>query len=233
MILRRITEAIKNQHWTTFLFELIILVAGVYIGIYLGEIQSEREHARETDVALAALESELRSDLVRLDEIIAFQTNKATDQHRIVELLSVGHIDEKALNELIESMLGTNDTFFPNRSAYRAMQTGGFLAALPDTDLRLRITRLFEREYARQDVNAAFYDEKVFAISSTTLAEFWDRVDQKLIADRPDAAIILRNGVLVVLDQADYYLGLITGTVRPEIVGTLEMIDVYQAGRGN
>ncbi len=232
MILRRVTDHVKTQNWFAVGIDFLIVVAGVYIGIYLGDIQTERQHARETGQALLALESEMRSDVDRLDEIIALQTLKAADQHRIIEILGATNVETEELNRLLEIMVGANDTFFPNRSAYRALQTGGHLAALPDEALRIQITRLFERQYLRQDFNSVAYDEQVFTFSSTILAETWDRVGWKLMTSRADSAVILRNGVLVVRDQGDFYLNFLTGTIRPEIIRTLDMIDTYQQRNG-
>jgi len=228
MILRRVIEHVKAQNWTAVALDFVIVVAGVYLGIFLGAVQENRSYARQTAQALLALETELRSDLERLDEIIALQTRKAEEQRQAVELLAAADVDEETLGPILERMVGENDTFFPNRSAYRAMQTGGHLAALADDALRIQLTRLFERDYVRQDFNAEYYDRQAFDFSNTIMADYWDRVDQRLMPDAPNAAIILRNGVLVIRDQGDFYLKFTVETIRPEIEKSLSMIDAFQ-----
>lgn len=231
MILRRLADALKRQDWSVVLIELLIVIFGVYIGIYLGEIQSARQHGRETDQALAALEQELRSDLVRLNEVIAVQTMRVREQKELIQLWGSAESDSEQIAQRIESVLFDNSTLFPNRSAYEAMRTGGYLATLPDDALRLNISRLFEREYARQDLNATFYDQLSFDFSNMILAENWDRVNKHLMGDATHAMASLRNGMMTVGDQGQFYFDFITEQVRPDIVEILRMIDDYQERR--
>lgn len=50
MILRRIVEHLKQQHWTAFAFELAIVVFGVFIGLQADNWNDgRRERARERD----------------------------------------------------------------------------------------------------------------------------------------------------------------------------------------
>lgn len=232
MILRRLAEAITRQDWFVVFIELLIVVFGVYIGIYLGDIQSARQHAIETDQALLALESELRSDIERLDEVIALQSNRVREQQELLRLWSSEDSDGETISTIVHTVLKDNSTFFPNRSAYTAMQTGGYLAALPDEKLRLNITRLFEREYTRQDQNAIFYDELSFDFSNLILARHWDRINHRPLGDPATARANLRNGIITVHVQGQFYFDFVTGRVRPDIVETLEMIDAYLEARG-
>lgn len=228
MILRRLAEAINRQDWFVVFLELLIVVFGVYIGIYLGDIQAARQQMIETNVALEALESEMRSDLLRLDEVIAIQTNRVREQKELIELWSDETSDHAEVAPRLELVFRDNSTFFPNRSGYRAMQEGGYLAALPDENLRLTLARLFEREYNRQDQNAEFYDELGFDFSLFVLPTHWDRVSNRPLGNRADSLAALRSGMITVHDQGQFYFEFITGRVRPDIVSTLEMIDAYQ-----
>jgi hypothetical protein len=230
MILRTLAEAIKRQDWFVVVIELLIVVFGVYIGIYLGDIQAARQHAVETDQALLALESELRSDIARLDEVIALQTMRIQEQQELVQLWSNEDSDGERITSLLKTILGDNSTFFPNKSAYRAMQTGGFLAALPDEALRLHIARLFEREYVRQDLNATFYDELSFDFAVMIMSAHWDLEDHRPLGDPANSRVVLRNGIITVRNQGQFYFNFITGQVRPDMIATLEMIDAYQEG---
>lgn len=228
MILRRLAEAIRRQDWFVVFIELLIVVFGVYIGIYLGEIQAARQQMIETELALEALESEMRSDLVRLDEVIVVQTNRIREQHELIELWSVEDSDYAEVAPRLELVFRDNSTFFPNRSGYRAMQESGHLAALPDAALRLTLARLFEREYNRQDLNAAFYDELGFNFSLIVMPTHWDRVNNLPMGNRADSLAALRNGMITVRDQGQFYFDFLTERIRPDIVATLEMIDAYQ-----
>ena len=48
MILRRLTEHLKQQHWTAIAIELVIVVLGVFIGIQVANWnEARRDHDRE------------------------------------------------------------------------------------------------------------------------------------------------------------------------------------------
>lgn len=228
MIFRRIAHAFRKQDWFVVFIEIVIVVIGVYIGIYLGDIQEAQKFKHETDTALVALESELRADLVRLDEVIDIQTNMVATQQRLINLLSTEPYDTDQIGDLLVKVINDNSTFFPNRSAYQAMESGGFLAALPDEKLRLHLTRLFEREYDRQDANATWYDDLGFKFAMEHISNNWDRDKKRFMPGAPNAPIILQNGLWPVHEQGAFYLGFIAGTVRPGIVEALDMIDAYQ-----
>jgi len=230
MILRKLADAIKRQDWFVVFIELLIVVFGVYIGIYLGDIQTARQHAIETDRALAVLESELRSDLARLDEVIALQTRRVNEQQDLIHLWSDEDLDGPEVTRVLSLIIGDNSTFFPNKSAYETMQAGGFLASLTDEPLRLHIARLFEREYNRQDFNGVYYDELMFDFSNLILSSHWDRVNSRFLGDPAYARAVLRNGMITVREQGQFYFRFVTEQIRPDIVTALEMIDAYQEG---
>jgi len=231
MILRRVIAHFKKQEWTAIGLDFVIVVAGVYLGIYLGNVRDAQKYAAETRQSLQALEAEMRSDLPRLDEIIAFQTEKAEDYHRLIEALGEDHPDGAELKSLIETTNKGNDTFFPSKSAYEAMKTAGYLASLPDAELRSALTRLFERDYVRQHYNADYYDQVGYDVYNLITAQCWDRFGGKLLSCGEDSAAVLRNGVSTISDQGDYYLSLLTGIVRPEIVESLAKIDAFQEAK--
>lgn len=228
MILRRIASAIRRQDWFVVFIEIVIVVLGVYIGIYLGDIQQAQKFKQDTDTALAALETELRSDLERLNEVIAIQTRLVAGQDELMALLSADELAGRRAGDLMRVITNENDTFFPNRGAYTTLQTEGYLAALGDEALGLQISRLFEREFVRQGYNAELYDELGFKLAGEAVGNYWDHETDTLIPGKEHGAIIIRNWLLVFHNQGKFYLGFLTETVQPELVKTLEMIDAYQ-----
>ena len=88
MILRKLADAIREQKWFTVFIELLIVIFGVYIGLYLSGEQQAIDHRKETMQALAALEAEFRSDLARVDEIIEFQKQRQAQYKQAMDLLT-------------------------------------------------------------------------------------------------------------------------------------------------
>ena len=232
MILRRIAQNLKKRDWSTVVLEIFIVVVGIFIGLQVDDWNQGRTEANETDKALAALESDMRSDLLRLDQVIQIQQTKVIEQGTVVELLNQKDFDNEVLGDLLVSIARDNPTYYPNRSAYQAMQTGRNLAALRDGALRLQIARLYERQLVRQDQNAAFYDQVGFDFMRDIREPHWDRTNKKLLTSNPDSAVIISNGILTLQDQAVFYVDFLANTVRPEMTRTLEMIDAYRNGNG-
>lgn len=232
MILRRLADSIKGQNWSTVVLEVLIVVVGIFIGLQVDDWNQARKEANETDKALVALESDMRSDLLRLDQIIQLQQSKIIDQGTVAELLNQKDFENEVLGDLLISITLDIPTYYPNRSAYEAMKTGGNLAALRDGALRLQIARLYERQMVRQSDNAALYDQVGFDFMRDIREPHWDRTNRKLLTSNPDSAVIISNGMQTLQDQAMYYVDFLTDILRPEMLSTLELIDIYQNGDG-
>lgn len=228
MILRRIATAIKNQDWFVVLIEIVIVVIGVYIGIYLGDLQERQKLVFESNQSLIALENELRSDLNRLDEVVAFQKARSNALQEIMDLLGQEDIDTQALGTALRKIRGGNDTLYSNRSAYQTMTAADYLIAISDETLRLQIARLYEREFDRQAVNSNFYDGAHQAFIGTSVPENWDQFDFHFFNRTGDEPVRLRNNTMHLFSWNSFYTRLLENVVRPEMVKTLEMIDAYQ-----
>ena len=61
MILRRLTEHLKQQHWTAIGIELVIVVLGVFLGMQVSNWNEERVHRAEETAFLMQLREEIDS----------------------------------------------------------------------------------------------------------------------------------------------------------------------------
>ncbi len=69
MILRRMTENLRGQNWTSVAIELGIVVLGVFIGIEAANWNQARQERQETQQLLSQLEAELTTFYGFLDEL--------------------------------------------------------------------------------------------------------------------------------------------------------------------
>ena len=234
MILRRFIQHLREQAWIAIFIDVLVVIFGVYFGIYLGTLSDDRQFRQETEAAIEALEWELRADLERIEQVIEFQRWKNTRTREAIELLGVEELDGERISELIRNTFGRNDTLFPHRAAYETLKTGEFLARHPDNHLRSQITNLFERHYARQTVNADLYDKLMFEATQSAVNPNWDIVGQRLTYDDTARKGIIRNGLLMIADQGEFYTDLLRDVLEPELRKTLKMIDASQpSAQGN
>jgi len=125
MIVRRIAQHLKQQHWTGVFIELVIVVLGVFIGLQVQDWNSARIARAELDQQLISLRLELednqahfkkfRAELVgQLDDVNALRAAFKQDPPTIsskeldLRLVNVNRIkvfapDLTALNELAQT----------------------------------------------------------------------------------------------------------------------------------
>ncbi len=69
MILRRVAEHIKQQHWTGVIIELVIVVLGVFIGMQVSNWNEDRANRSSEARHLDEIAEDLRADVVVFDMI--------------------------------------------------------------------------------------------------------------------------------------------------------------------
>lgn len=68
MILRRLTQSLKEQNWTAIVIEFVLLVSGVFLGIQVSNWNQARADRVEYETALSRLAAEIDTNLGSLDK---------------------------------------------------------------------------------------------------------------------------------------------------------------------
>jgi hypothetical protein len=63
MLLRRISQSLKQQNWTAIWIEFILLVTGVFLGMQVANWNAERETKRKAGIFTERLKADLRYEL--------------------------------------------------------------------------------------------------------------------------------------------------------------------------
>ncbi|WP_412067262.1 hypothetical protein [Rubrivirga sp. IMCC43871] len=71
MILRRITQHVRDQNWTAIAIDFVIVVAGVFIGIQVSNWNQDRTDRDLADRYVAQLSEDIRSDIRDIEAGIA------------------------------------------------------------------------------------------------------------------------------------------------------------------
>ena len=167
MILRRIALAIRRQDWFSVALEVLIVVFGVYVGIYVSDLQREQVTQQETRSYLVALQDDLRTDLARLDEIIALHQGLAEKRSSIAQLMADGVADETVIAPILFEVLTNLDLYFPNSSTYQTMRVSGYVTEIRDAKLRRSLATLFDRDYQRIGAFGKFRQDIFFIVEVT------------------------------------------------------------------
>jgi len=107
MILRRLSQSLKEQNWTAICIEFVLLVSGVFLGIQVANWNQEREANQKSKVFTERLREDLRQEAFGYQYLIEYNR----------DVLSSA---EKAVNALTGKTPLSNEQLLIN--AYRATQ---------------------------------------------------------------------------------------------------------------
>jgi hypothetical protein len=94
MILRRLSQSLKEQNWTAIWIEFILLVSGVFLGIQVSNWNAERQNDVEASRFLGRLEAEFAQQIARTDRGIASHTQSLQASKRLIDGIRSGVIDD-------------------------------------------------------------------------------------------------------------------------------------------
>jgi hypothetical protein len=85
MILRRVTQSLKEQNWTAIAVEFVLLVVGVFLGIQVANWNEARADRSRERVTLASLVKDIRGDIDDIDEINRVSTLRMSAMGYLIE----------------------------------------------------------------------------------------------------------------------------------------------------
>ncbi len=161
MILRRLSQSLKEQNWTAIVIEFILLVGGVFLGIQVANWNAARVDRVEYEAALWRLGSEIDANLAALD---AFDPEMAKSlkigSHALTALQSCVDNEEnlRIVNAGLEEIRGTNNMRL-RRNALNEMTSNPRLLSQQTAAQRKRFSELlFYFESLQPD--ADFFDRQ-------------------------------------------------------------------------
>jgi len=228
MILRRFSEHVKEQNWFAVSLDVVVVIFGVYIGIYLGEVAQERSTRVEVHEALGVVRVQLEEDLKAVDRIIAYRQEKLKEPAELLSVIARDEMDKAAFGRDLAIAFQRMFTFFPKSSGYVAMKDRGFLARLDDPQLLEALAYLFDQVYVRHVIVADESDQNTFFYVRNFIAMYWDIQEPGFIGDEAIARARIRNSLARLQSYSDWYIQFLGETVRPAIVDALEAIEARE-----
>ena len=138
MILRRVINHMKSQHWTGVVIELVIVVLGVFIGLQVDNWNQARELAARRDAALQRLHDESEQDVLffrkMLDYFDRFNRERSEAIRRLIDNDWKG-ADMDAMTEGVVT-ISMFPAAAPPRSAYDEVIASGMFGDLGSPVLR-------------------------------------------------------------------------------------------------
>ena len=82
MILRRLSQSLKEQNWTAIVIEFVLLVLGVFLGIQVANWNEERRDHNREHAYLGRIATELDESIVSIERSNAL-THKRMDMNHL------------------------------------------------------------------------------------------------------------------------------------------------------
>ncbi len=93
MLLRRVTQHVKDQNWFAVFVDLLIVVVGVYIGIQVANWNAERQNQKEQLSYLELLHTELAPRIENYERFFESLEEVGNNERFVVETLRSGKLD--------------------------------------------------------------------------------------------------------------------------------------------
>jgi len=138
MILRRLAENLKQQHWTAIWIEFVLLVVGVFLGIQVANWNQSRHDASQARENLQRIETDLASDQAALQRRVVFWRQVADYGHGAIRYAETGQLVDGSAWKTLLSFYQASQLFpyVPADTTYQELRSAGELGLFADPDLR-------------------------------------------------------------------------------------------------
>lgn len=85
MILRRLSQSLKEQNWTAIIIEFVLLVTGVFLGIQVSNWNAERETRQKSAIFTARLMTDLQVEAWAYQYLIEYQRDVQANARRALD----------------------------------------------------------------------------------------------------------------------------------------------------
>lgn len=146
MLLRRVTEHVREQNWTAIVIDFVIVVVGVFIGIQVANWNAERETRQKAAIFTERLKADLREEAWSYQLLIEYSRDVLANAEVAVDALSG---KTAASNEalLVSAYRATQyKQQRRRRSTYDELISTGTIGLIEDQRLRDTTMRLYSMQ---------------------------------------------------------------------------------------
>jgi len=138
MILRRITKHVKDQNWFAVALDFVIVVFGVFIGIQLGNWNSDRADEARAKTYLERLGTDINIDIVNAQRKLEFWSQVSTYGTLGLDYAETGQANGRSEWQLLLAYFQASqlDEFTVTDTTYQEMRSAGELSLIKNLYLR-------------------------------------------------------------------------------------------------
>lgn len=143
MILRRLSQSLKEQNWAAIWIEFVLLVVGVYLGIQVSNWNSERVANKQSEIFTERLREDLRTEAWNYITLNGYYGNVLSNAERALAALEGdAQLSDEAL--IIAAYRATQyGEAIRYRSTYDELTSTGSLGLIKDPMLRKTALQIY------------------------------------------------------------------------------------------
>ena len=138
MILRRLSQSLKEQNWTAIVIEFILLVAGVFLGIQVANWNAERVDASRGQAYLERINADLGADLANYHDRLRFWGGVSVYGAKGLAYAETGDANGATQWNLLLAYFQSSQVaeFYTTDSTFEELKSAGELGLIKDTRFR-------------------------------------------------------------------------------------------------
>ena len=185
MILRRLSQSLREQNWTAIWIEFVLLVAGVYLGIQVSNWNIERETRQKSELFTARLVSDLKVEAWGYEYLIGYNRDVLANARRALDALT-GDAPLSDEQFLIAAYRGTQyESQDRRRATYDELVSTGTIGLITNQKVRQTAVGIYSTTLIDQTMSEAKQSEYRLLFRKTLSAQ----VQQALLAHCGDRVL--------------------------------------------
>ena len=145
MILRRLSQSLKEQNWTAIWIEFILLVAGVFLGIQVANWNAARADDVRAQAYLVRIKDNLNYDLQAIERREVFWRQVIDCGNSAIRYAETGELVDGSKGKTVLAFYQASQLWpwITNDTTYQELSNGGELGLIKDGNFREALTKYY------------------------------------------------------------------------------------------
>lgn len=145
MILRRLSQSLKEQNWTAIVIEFILLVSGVFLGIQVANWNAERVDASRATAYLERIRDDINADLSNYQDRIGFWSDVSAYGAKGLAYAETGEAKGATQWDLLLAYFQSSQVaeFYTTDATFEELKSAGELGLIKDTRFRYELSQYY------------------------------------------------------------------------------------------
>ena len=145
MILRRLSQSLKEQNWAAIVIEFVLLVAGVFLGIQVANWNAARVDDIRAQTYLVRIKDNLNYDLQAIERREVFWRQVIDYGNSAIRYAETGELVDGSKGKTVLAFYQASQLWpwVTNDTTYQELSNGGELGLIKDGNIRESLTKYY------------------------------------------------------------------------------------------